>query len=132
MGRPTQTQALSIWTNGMRVGTWRIQGRSGMSLQYDPAWMNSPLGRPLSLSLPFGMDNTPLKGPAVDHFFDNLLPDNDAIRRRLAARFRTASTDPFDLLRAIGRDCVGSVQLLGEDDTPQNVMCIEGTPMTDT
>jgi serine/threonine-protein kinase HipA len=132
MGRPAHTQALSIWTNGMRVGTWRIQGRSGMSLQYDSAWMNSPLGRPLSLSLPFGMDNTPLKGPAVDHFFDNLLPDNDTIRRRLATRFKTASTDAFDLLRAIGRDCVGSVQLLAEDDTPLNVMCIEGTPMTDT
>jgi serine/threonine-protein kinase HipA len=132
MGRPTQTQALSIWTNGMRVGTWRMGGRSGMSLQYDPDWMKSPLGRPLSLSLPFGMDNTPLKGPAVDNFFDNLLPDNDTIRRRLAARFKTATTDAFDLLRAIGRDCVGSVQLLGEDDAPLNVMCIEGTPMTDS
>lgn len=132
MGRRTQTQALSIWTNGMRVGSWRIHGRSGMSLQYDPAWMNSPLGRPLSLSLPFGMNNTPLKGPAVDNFFDNLLPDNDTIRRRLAARFKTATTDAFDLLRAIGRDCVGAVQLLGENDAPLNVMCIEGTPMTES
>lgn len=86
MGRPAQTQALSIWTNGERVGTWRMGGRSGMSLQYDTTWMRAPAGRPLSLSLPFGLDDSPLKGPAVAHFFDNLLPDNEAIRRRLATR----------------------------------------------
>lgn len=132
MGRPAHSQALSIWTNGERVGTWRMGGRSGMSLQYAPDWMRSPAGRPLSLSLPFGLDNSPLKGPAVAHFFDNLLPDNDAIRRRLAARFKINSTDAFDLLRAIGRDCVGAVQLLGEDETPGNVRCIEGTCMSES
>jgi serine/threonine-protein kinase HipA len=132
MGRPAQTQALSIWTNGVRVGTWRMGGRAGMSLQYDTDWMSAPAGRPLSLSLPFGIDNSPLKGPAVAHFFDNLLPDNEVIRRRLATRFKTASTDAFDLLRAIGRDCVGAVQLLGEDETPHNVTQIEGTRMSES
>jgi len=131
MGRPAHTQALSIWTNGERVGTWRMGGRSGMSLQYDPTWMRAPAGRPLSLSLPFGLDDSPLKGPAVAHFFDNLLPDNEAIRRRLATRFKTGSTDAFDLLRAIGRDCVGAVQLLGEDEAPHNVTQIEGTRMSE-
>lgn len=132
MGRPAHTQALSIWTNGERVGTWRMGGRGGMSLQYDPAWMRAPAGRPLSLSLPFGLDDSPLKGPAVAHFFDNLLPDNEAIRRRLATRFKTGSTDAFDLLRAIGRDCVGAVQLLGEDEAPHNVTQIEGTHMSES
>lgn len=132
MGRPAQTQALSIWTNGERVGTWRMGGRSGMSLQYDPTWMRAPAGRPLSLSLPFGLDDSPLKGPAVAHFFDNLLPDNETIRRRLATRFKTGSTDAFDLLRAIGRDCVGAVQLLGEDEAPHNVTQIEGTRMSES
>ena len=132
MGRPAHTQALSIWTNGERVGTWRMGGRSGMSLQYDPTWMRAPAGRPLSLSLPFGLDDSPLKGPAVAHFFDNLLPDNEAIRRRLATRFKTGSTDAFDLLRAIGRDCVGAVQLLGEDEAPHNVTQIEGTRMSES
>lgn len=132
MGRHAHTQALSIWTNGERVGTWRMGGRSGMSLQYDPTWIRAPAGRPLSLSLPFGLNDSPLKGPAVAHFFDNLLPDNETIRRRLATRFKTGSTDAFDLLRAIGRDCVGAVQLLGEDEAPQNVTQIEGTRMSES
>jgi serine/threonine protein kinase HipA of HipAB toxin-antitoxin module len=36
-------------------------------------------------------------------FFDNLLPDSDAIRSRLRSRFANRSTDAFDLLTAIGR-----------------------------
>ncbi len=131
MGRPSSTQALSVWTNGVRVGTWRIGGRSGMELQYERGWMQSPMGRPLSLSLPFGLDDTPLRGPAVEHYFDNLLPDSDLIRRRIAVRFKTSSAAAFDLLRAIGRDCVGSVQLLDVDAVPLNVEKIEGMAMTE-
>lgn len=119
MGRKSHTRALSVWANGQRVGTWRIPPHSPMELQYDKDWMASAAGRPLSLSLPFGIDTSPLKGERVRNYFDNLLPDNDNIRRRLATKYQTASTDPFDLLEAIGRDCVGAVQLLKEDEAPR-------------
>ncbi|CAM2165383.1 Serine/threonine-protein kinase toxin HipA [Burkholderia cepacia] len=131
MGRRTHTRALSIWTNGQRVGTWRIPARGDMELLYDADWKQSAVGRPLSLSLPFGVGKAPLHGERVNHFFDNLLPDSDAIRRRLAARFGTATTEPFDLLAALGRDCIGAVQLLGEDDAPTGLNRIDGTPLSD-
>lgn len=131
MGRKPHSRALSIWANGQRVGTWRIRTRGDMELQYDRAWMTSESGRPLSLSLPFGVDDTPLRGERVRSFFDNLLPDSEAIRRRLATRFKTASLDAFDLLTAIGRDCIGAVQLLAEDETPEGFDRIDGTPMSD-
>ncbi|AOI85842.1 type II toxin-antitoxin system HipA family toxin [Burkholderia cepacia] len=130
MGRRTHTRALSIWTNGQRVGTWRIPARGDMELLYDADWKQSAVGRPLSLSLPFGVGKAPLRGERVNHFFDNLLPDSDAIRRRLAARFGTATTEPFDLLAALGRDCIGAVQLLGEDDAPTGLNRIDGTPLS--
>ncbi len=132
MRRQTQVRALSVWANGQRVGIWRAPTRSAMELQYDEAWVASPAGRPLSLSLPFGIDTTPLRGDRVHNYFDNLLPDNDAIRRRLAARYRTESTDAFPLLEAIGRDCAGAVQLLGEDEVPQRIESIEGTPLSES
>jgi serine/threonine-protein kinase HipA len=72
-----------------------------------------------------------LRGDVVQNYFDNLLPDSDAIRRRLASRFKTDTTAAFDLLEAIGRDCVGAVQLLREDEAPKNVERIEGTPLSD-
>ncbi|KVQ26326.1 type II toxin-antitoxin system HipA family toxin [Burkholderia cepacia] len=131
MGRRTHTRALSIWTNGQRVGTWRIPARGDIELLYDADWKQSAVGRPLSLSLPFGVGEAPLRGERVNHFFDNLLPDSDAIRRRLAARFGTATTEPFDLLAALGRDCIGAVQLLGEDDAPTGLNRIDGTPLSD-
>lgn len=116
MARRSKTQALSIWSNGERVGTWRLPANGPMELRYDAAWMASPQGRPLSLSLPFRADDAPHAGEQVGHYFENLLPDSDEIRKRLASKFRTASIGAFDLLQAIGRDCVGAVQLLPEDD----------------
>jgi serine/threonine-protein kinase HipA len=93
--------------------------------------MRSPAGRPLSLSLPFTGDIA-LKGDRVRNFFDNLLPDSEAIRLRIAIRFKTAGAEAFDLLQAIGRDCVGAVQLLDEDASPADVQAIMGTPLSES
>lgn len=131
MGRQTHSRALSVWANGERVGVWRLPARGPMEFAYDPAWVASPAGRPLSLSLPFTPGNPAHKGPRVLNYFDNLLPDSEAIRKRIAQRYQTETLDAFDLLQAIGRDCVGAVQLLAEDDAPQGVERIEGTPLTD-
>lgn len=131
MGRRSHSRSLSIWTNGVRVGRWTIPARGEMELQYDADWRDADVGRPLSLSLPFTLQNLPLKGEKVAHFFDNLLPDSDAIRRRVAERFRTNSTEPFDLLKAVGRDCVGAVQLLDEDEAPIGFDRIEGTSLSE-
>lgn len=130
MGRKSHSQSLSIWSNGQRVGLWTIPSRGDMQLQYDAGWQASELGRPLSLSLPFNIQNLPIKGDKVLNYFDNLLPDSEAIRKRVAERFKTGSTDAFDLLKAIGRDCVGAVQLWGEHEEPENIEGVQGKPVT--
>lgn len=130
MVRKSHSQSLSIWTNGQRVALWTIPARGDMQLQYDPGWVASPAGRPLSLSLPFNIANLPLKGEKVSNYFDNLLPDSDAIRKRVAERFKTGSTDPFDLLKAIGRDCVGAIQLLDENEEPHGFNQVQGQPVS--
>ncbi|MGF6641192.1 type II toxin-antitoxin system HipA family toxin [Paraburkholderia sp. MM6662-R1] len=131
MARQTASKALSVWANGERVGLWRLPARGPMEFAYDAAWIASPAGRPLSLSLPFTPGNMTHKGPRVLNYFDNLLPDSDVIRKRIAQRYRTETLNAFDLLQAIGRDCVGAVQLLAEDDAPAGVQRIEGTPLSD-
>jgi serine/threonine-protein kinase HipA len=102
-----------------------------MELSYDPTWVASPDARPLSLSLPINLDGLPIKGDRVGFFFDNLLPDSDAIRRRIQLRFHTPRGDAFDLLEAIGRDCVGAVQLLPEGTTPNEVFKISTSALSD-
>jgi len=55
---------------------------------------------------------------------------NRSIRERIQQRFRAASAGAFDLLREIGRDCVGALQLLAEDDAPENVRKITTKRLT--
>lgn len=128
MGRKSHSRSLSVWANGQRVGTWTLPTRGDMEFTYDAGWMNAPGGRPLSLSLPYTGEQA-LRGERVHNYFDNLLPDSEPIRKRLATRFKTQTTEAFDLLQAVGRDCVGAVQLLGADEAPTDITRIVGTPM---
>ncbi len=131
MARPSHGRALGIWANGLRVGRWVVPASGPMELSYDPAWVASEEARPLSLSLPINLDGVPIKGEKVGFFFDNLLPDSQPIRQRVRARFHTRTGDPFDLLEAIGRDCVGALQLLPEGAPPVGTKKIAVTPMSD-
>lgn len=103
---------LNAWMNGELVGTWQVD-RQVHGFRYAETWPQSPRFRPLSLSMPLTASRE-VRGEVVRNYFDNLLPDNQAIRDRLLRRFRLHSTEVFDLLEALGRDCVGAVQLLPE------------------
>ena len=129
---PAATKTLAVWANGVRVGLWRLPSRGAMEFQYDDAWLQADEARPLSLSLPLVPDRAARKGTEVEAYFDNLLPDSEPIRRRLQDRFRTASRSAFDLLAAIGRDCVGAVQLLAPDATPTDIHKIDATALNES
>jgi len=129
--RASRRRALGLWMNGAFVGIWRMGHGSQDVLEYDAQWKASPQGRPLSLSLPFTPGSTPHRGEVVRAYFDNLLPDSQDIRARAASRFRARSTDAFDLLAQIGRDCVGALQILPDGMTPENVDTVEATPLAE-
>lgn len=132
MARRSSSQPMAIWTNGELVGHWTPAMRRPMELRYEDSWLASRSARPLSLSLPLPLvGNEPLRGDRVEYFFDNLLPDSATIRRRLAQRYSADSEDTFDLLSAIGRDCVGAVQLLPVDEAPTGFDRIEGEILDD-
>lgn len=121
--------ALDVWMNGELVGTWSVTRAGVTVLHYEESWLASARARPLSLSLPFLPGNQPHRGDHVAAWFDNLLPDSTAIRDRLRRRFRTRSTAAFDLLAAIGRDCVGAVQLVPAGTDPGDVRRIHADPL---
>lgn len=122
-------QALNAWMNGELVGQWTVD-RNSHAFRYEPSWLESEHRRSLSLSLPISASLT-IKGEVVKNYFDNLLPDNDKIRARLGKRFNVRSTHTFDLLQAIGRDCVGAVQLLPPEATPDGWNRIECEPQSE-
>jgi serine/threonine-protein kinase HipA len=116
---------LDLWMNGLPVGYWE-SARGSERLVYLDSWTEDEQGRPLSLSLPFTPGNQPYRGQIVADYFDNLLPDSDRIRRRIAARYQTGGTPPFELLAALGRDCVGALQILPAGETPASLRTIKG------
>lgn len=129
MGRRRKGSALGLWMNGERVGTWRVTAGGEHELHYDPSWLESAHGRPVSLSMPLRPPGAPYKGAVVRNYFENLLPENRQVRERIARRFG-APTDAFGLLQQIGRDCVGAIQLMPDDAEPQAVFSIRSHPMS--
>ena len=57
---------------------------------------------------------------------------SEAIRARMQAKFQLATGHPFDLLAAVGRDCIGAIQLYPETDTIPNVRQITAEPLDET
>lgn len=129
MGRRSKTNVLKVLMNGILVGIWTVKSSGQYEFVYDRDWLSSSSARPLSLSMPLRSEG--YKDDLVSAFFDNLLPDSDQIRRRIQARFGTASSSPFDLLAEIGRDCVGAIQLLPEGQDPGDIRCVNGIPVNE-
>lgn len=131
MGRRSHKRALGLWMNGAFVGTWSLGPNTPDTLQYDAAWARSDQGRALSLSLPFTPGNAPHRGNKVRAYFENLLPNSKEIRERVARRYRTGSTDAFDLLAEIGRDCVGALEILPDGQASAGTTPLQAEPLSD-
>jgi serine/threonine-protein kinase HipA len=117
--KPKRITKLNVLMNGRLVGYLRKLSSGAMNFQYDEAWLETSGVRPISLSLPLKYEA--YEGEQVYNFFDNLLPDNEQIRARIQARFQIPTDQPFDLLNAIGNDCVGAIQLCQEEHLPHRV-----------
>ncbi len=119
--------SLYVYMNGYDVGEY-IQRRGGeQEFIYSDTWLDTRAAIPISLSLP--LTDKRHKGDRVYNYFDNLLPDSIDIRNRIQARFSATTNQAFDLLSHIGRDCVGAVQLLSEQENI-DIKKIEGTPLS--
>lgn len=67
-----------------------------MGFLYDAAWLLFPHAVPLSRTMPLREEE--YKGAEVNHYFDNLLPENPVTRQRLARSSHAESASVFDLL----------------------------------
>jgi serine/threonine-protein kinase HipA len=116
MARRAATVPLNVYLNGKLVGRFRRERSGAVDFQYDPTWLVWNNAIPVSLSLPLREDR--FIGDSVIAVFDNLLPDNIAIRRRVAEKTGADGDDAYSLLAKIGRDCVGALQFLPEGLDP--------------
>ena len=117
--------------NGELVGEWTALRSGTPVFRYATDWIASLYARALSLSLPITADGE-LRGQVVDNYFENLLPDSIEIRRRIRTVFSASSMSTFDLLTAVGRDCVGAVRLLQADMPSSGWDRVEGAHLSES
>jgi serine/threonine-protein kinase HipA len=131
MARTRRHIPLRVLLNDRLVGHMMKDTSGAIEFRYSPSWVGAAQSIPVSLSMPIRED--PYKGQVVSAVFENLLPDSDVLRNRVAEKVGANGTDAYSLLSEIGRDCVGALQFLPDDapNEPSN-SGIEGRVLGDT
>ena len=105
------TDRLVVLLRDEAIGDWSRNRLGQYSFTYREAYRNT--GRiPLSPSLP--ISDTRFGHQAVAAYVEGLLPESPAARTAWATELQTSDT-AFELLAAMGRDCIGAVQFAPED-----------------
>lgn len=110
------TDRLDVWLDGTHAGTLERDRRGDVTFEYTAAYQRLRAAPSLSVSMPrhVARHGHDVAAPWID----NLLPDSDDVRARWAARFGERRPTAFNLLRHMGADCAGAVQLLPEGESP--------------
>ncbi|MFI2102376.1 type II toxin-antitoxin system HipA family toxin [Isoptericola sp. NPDC019693] len=109
---------LDVWLDGAHAGTL-VRDRGGdVTFAYTPSYQALRSAPSLSVSMPrhvaeHGAD-------VAMPWIDNLLPDNDTVRARWAAQFDERRPTAFNLLRHMGADCAGAVQVVPAGEEPRD------------
>jgi len=104
------TSELVALLDGKQIGRVQRNTRGRIKLVYDDDWRNAPDAYPLSLSMPLGAKE---HGRAVtEAFLWGLLPDNEHVLGRWAAKFHVSARNVFALMSHVGEDCAGAVQFV--------------------
>lgn len=129
MARTRRHPPLRVYQNDRLVGHLLKEPSGAIEFRYDREWLDRSRAFPVSLSLP--LREEPWRGEPVAAVFENLLPDSDDLRKRVAEKVGAAGTDAYSLLAAIGRDCIGALQFIAGDTMPGGTMEISGEPVDD-
>ena len=130
MGRRRINPPLNVYMNGRFVGKLNRQTSGAIDFKYDHSWLEWSNSMAISFSLPLREER--YIGEPVMAVFENLLPDNDTIRRKISESIHAGGIDAFTLLSAVGRDCVGALQFLPEGVDPGPSGVVKGDPIDDS
>ncbi|UFS58562.1 type II toxin-antitoxin system HipA family toxin [Subtercola endophyticus] len=105
---------LTAYLHGFRVG-WFRQTDGAISFEFDDEWREASGRLQLSESLP--KSRKVHTGTAPENFLWGLLPDNSAVLVRWGEMFGANPRNALSLLRHVGLDTAGAVQLSEVDET---------------
>ena len=129
MARRKTHAPLNVLINNRPVGCLLKEASGAILFHYDQSWLDWEHSFAISLSLP--LRETAYSGGTVVAVFDNLLPDNEGVRRQVAEMTGAEGTDPYCLLERIGRDCVGAMQFLPDGVSVDECTSVKGEPVSE-
>jgi serine/threonine-protein kinase HipA len=112
------TAELVALLNGKEAGRVHNDARGRLTFVYSDDWRQATDTYPLSLSMPLAAKE---HGRSVtEAYLWGLLPDNEQILARWAAKFQVSARNVFALISHVGEDCAGAVQFV----TPHRLAAI--------
>jgi len=115
MGRKKHVQKLKVYLEKKKIGSLTRRTDGSIEFRYEEEWINN--GYAISLSLP--LPDRVFIGERASFYFDNLLPDSPKILEAIAQKFEVSSVKSFNILAAIGRECIGALSFIHEDEEPE-------------
>src|SRR5215475_4427571 len=99
--------------DGKEVGRVHSDTGGRLSFVYGDSWRQAPDAYPLSLSMPLAAREH--RRAVVEAFLWGLLPDNEQVLARWAAKFQVSARNVFTLISHVGEDCAGACQFVTPD-----------------
>lgn len=94
--------------SGRRVGVVEEIDAGRTRFRYDPDWVRARQAVPVSVTLP--LRDEPYDSAGLHPFFANLLPEGWLLEVS-SKRLKISKDDPFGLLLATCRNCIGAVEI---------------------
>jgi serine/threonine-protein kinase HipA len=107
------TGELVALLDGKEVGRVHRDARGRLAFIYSDEWRKAADAYPLSLSMPLGAKEH--SRSVIEAFLWGLLPDNERVLDRWAAKFQVSARNVFALISQVGEDCAGAVQFVTPD-----------------
>jgi serine/threonine-protein kinase HipA len=107
------TGELVALLDGKEVGRVHRDARGRLAFVYSDEWRKAADAYPLSLSMPLGAREHGRS--VIEAFLWGLLPDNERVLDRWAAKFQVSARNVFALISQVGEDCAGAVQFVTPD-----------------
>jgi len=107
-----ESKTALVYYNGIKAGVLQ-NTPAGYVFEYDKQYAASPGARPVSLAMPLRFE-----APKLFPFFEGLLPEGWLLDITSKA-LKIDKQDQFELLLHIGKDTIGAVSIVPEEELKQ-------------
>ena len=115
---------LRVWANTRPMG-WFGHAGTTLFFEYDPQWLIQPGAFVLAPQFPLATER--YTDPLVRNFFENLLPEGEALEDIVSA-LQLRSASHFEVLSRLGQELPGVLSLLPPDVTPERLQQYDPLP----